>query len=161
MELTYGDYLNLLEGDHVQRTTVDTTVAKIQQEITIIPGLRYIEDQLASGYLCSYEWNVQMPIGDPLSVRLETNLINIPMKEAQRLDPKLLDRDPQYTVNVYMVAEGDHLNNSGLRIDELASGDDFSSATDLVTKFQEWVANQLSMATTNRKEADQAKEDSK
>lgn len=161
MELTYGDYLNLLEGDHVQSTAVDTTAAKIQQEMTIIPGLQYIEDQLASGYLCSYEWTVQMPIGDPLSVRLETNLINIPMKEAQRLDPKLLDRDPEYSVNVYMVAEGDRLNNSGLRIDELASGDDFSSATDLVTKFQEWVANQLSMATTNRKEADQDKKDDK
>jgi hypothetical protein len=151
MQLTYGDYLALLDGDHVQTETVATTAAKVQQEMTIIKGLKYIEDQLASGYLCSYEWSVKMPVGDDLSVRLETNLINIPMKEAQRLDPKLLERDPEYMVNVYMVAEGDNLNKSGLRIDELAAGDDFSSATDLVQKFQDWVADQLAMATENRK----------
>lgn len=151
MQLTYGDYLALLDGDHVQTETVATTAAQVQQAMTIIKGLKYIEDQLASGYLCSYEWSVKMPVGDDLSVRLETNLINIPMKEAQRLDPKLLDRDPEYTVNVYMVAEGDDLNKSGLRIDELATGDDFSSATDLVQKFQDWVADQLAMATENRK----------
>lgn len=150
MQLTYDDYLTQLTGDHVQTTTVNTTVAKVQQAATIKKGLQFMDDQLASGYLCQYEWSVKMPIGDDLSVRLETNLINIPMQEAQRLDPKLLDRDPAYQVNVYMVAEGDDLNKSGLRIDELASGDQFSTTSATVSKFQEWVADQLAMTTENR-----------
>lgn len=154
MQLTYEDYLALLEGDHVQTATAATTAAKIQQEVTIIKGLKYIEDQLASGYLCSYDWAVKMPVGDDLSVRLETNLINLPMQDAQRLDPKLLDRDVEYPVNVYMVAEGDQLNKSGLRIDELATEKELEKSADLVQKFQEWVAEQLAIATENRKAAD-------
>lgn len=152
MQLTYDDYLAQLEGSHTQTTTSATTASKIQQKTTIKKGLQFIDDQLASGYLCQYEWTVKMPVGDDLSVRLETNLINIPMKEAKRLDPKLLDRDPAYPVNVYMVAEGDKLNRSGLRIDELASGDKFAVNDAMVTKFQEWVADQLAMATENRQD---------
>ena len=156
MEFTYEDYLAQLTSDHVQTANVATTAAKIQQAAVIKKGLQFIEDQLASGYLCGYEWNVKMPVGDDLSVRLETNLINIPMKEAERLDSKLLDRDPAYPVNVYMVAEGDQLNKSGLRIDELAGGADFENNAALVTKFQEWVADQLAMATENRQADDEA-----
>ncbi|WP_295731374.1 hypothetical protein [uncultured Limosilactobacillus sp.] len=156
MEFTYEDYLAQLTGDHVQTTNVSTTAAKIQQVTVIKKGLKYIEDQLASGYLCGYEWSVKMPVGDDLSVRLETNLINIPMKEAERLNPKLLDRNQPYPVNVYMVAEGDQLNKSGLRIDELVSGDDLDDSAELVTKFQEWVASQLAMVTENRQTADEA-----
>lgn len=156
MELTYEDYLAQLTSDHVQTTNVATTAAKIQQATVIKKGFQFIEDQLASGYLCGYEWNVKMPVGEDLSVRLETNLINIPMKEAERLDPKLLDRDPDYPVNVYMVAEGDQLNKSGLRIDELAGGTDFANKATLVTKFQEWVAEQLAMTTENRQADEEA-----
>lgn len=156
MEFTYEDYLAQLTGEHVQTTNVSTTAAKIQQATVIKKGLEYIEEQLASGYLCGYEWSVKMPVGDELSVRLETNLINIPMKEAERLDPKLLNRDQVYPVNVYMVAEGDQLNKSGLRIDELTSGDDLSATPKLVQKFQEWVADQLAMTTENRQTTDEA-----
>lgn len=150
MEFTYEQYLEQLTGDHVQMENVSTTAAKIQQATTIKKGLKYIEDQLASGYLCSYEWSVKMAIGENLSVRLETNLINIPMKEAERLDPKLLDRDRPYPLNVYMVAEGDQLNKSGLRIDELQDGDNLSTGTTTVQKFQKWIANQLAQAIENR-----------
>lgn len=158
MQLTYDDYLQQLAGDHIQTTTVATTAAKIQQKATIKKGLQFIDDQLASGYLCQYEWTTKMPVGDDLSVRLETNLINIPMKEAARLDPKLLGRDSKYQVNVYMVAEGDQLNRSGLRIDELATGDTFAADAAAVSQFQEWVAGQLAMATENRQAADTKKE---
>lgn len=152
MQLTYDDYLSQLESGHTQTENSATTAAKIQQKTTIKQGLQFIDDQLASGYLCQYEWTVKMPVGDDLSVCLETNLINIPMKEAKRLDPKLLDREPTYSVNVYMVAEGDKLNRSGLRIDELASGEQFSPNDTLITKFQEWVAGQLAMTTENRQD---------
>lgn len=153
MQLTYEEYLTQLESDHVQVMTADTTAAKIQEQETVNQGLQFITDQLASGYLCQYEWQVKMPVGEALSVRLETNLINIPMAEAQRLDPKLLSRETQYTVKVYMVAEGDELNKSGLRIDELVGDEQDHSTTELVHRFQEWVAGQLAMETENRKNA--------
>ena len=152
MQLTYEEYLNQLEAEHVQVETAQTTAAKVQEEMTIIKALKFIEDQLASGYLVRYEWTVKMPVGASLSIRLETNLVNIPMAEAKRLDPKLLDRDKEYQVNVYMVAEGEDLNKSGLRIDELAAGDDFTSATGLVNQFQAWVADQLAMTTEHRQD---------
>ena len=92
-----------------------------------------------------------MPVGDPVSVRLEMNLINVPMAEAQRLDPKLLERDQPYPVKVYMIVEGEQLNQSGLRIDELGDADAVSDQPNsFVTPLGEWLANQLSALTQSR-----------
>ena len=80
----------------------------------------------------------------PVSFRLETNLINIPMDEAERLDVKLLDKEIEYPVNLYLVMESEDINKTGLRIDELANETDQSGkTTDLITKAQEWVAEHL------------------
>lgn len=151
MQLTYEEYLAQLESGHVQVMATKTTTAKLQEKATVEKAVKFILDQLASEYLCRYEWQVKMPVGDELSVRLETNLINIPMAEAQRLDPKLLTRETQYPVKVYMVAEGDDLNKSSLRIDELVGDSEDASIKEAVSHFQEWVADQLAMTVENRK----------
>lgn len=154
MQLTDEEYLAQLESDHVQVTTTNTTTAKIQEDATITQALDFMADQLASGYLCRYEWQVKMPVGEALSVRLETNLINVPMAEAPRLDPKLLTRDSKYQVKIYMVAEGDDLNKSSLRIDELVADAEAVDTAEAVNHFKEWVADQLAMTVENRKAAE-------
>ena len=108
-------------------------------------------EQIATGHLSQYNWEVKVPVGDPVSVRLEMNLINVPMAEAQRLDPKLLERDQPYPVKVYMIVEGEQLNQSGLRIDELGDADAVSDQPNsFVTPLGEWLANQLSALTQSR-----------
>ena len=90
--------------------------------------------------------------GTPVSIRLEMNLINVPVKDAARLDGKLLENEPTYGVNLYMVAEGDELNKSGLRIDLLADEVQLATASPatLVKGLQEWVAAQLAQTMENR-----------
>ena len=109
-------------------------------------------DQLASGYLAQYEWVVRLRKGTPVSVRLEVNLINVPVKDAARLDGKLLAADEASGLNLYMVAEGEELNKSGLRIDQLATEAQLATAdvASLLPPLQEWVAQQLAQTMENR-----------
>ena len=96
-----------------------------------------------------------MPVGDPVNVRLETNLINVPLIEASRLDPKLLDQTALYEVKVYMVIEGDQVNASGLRIDELTTADELMPAVDnYVEPFKNWVTEHIATAINNRESVD-------
>lgn len=149
--MTVEDYLAQLAGDRVKVTTDQADARGIQQEQALQRGLMTISDQLAAGYLAQYEWRVKVPVGDPLSVRLEANLINVPMVDAPRLDGKLLDKDHPYPVQVYMVAEGAELNQSGLRIDQLATVTELEAAPGgALTKLQEWVADQLLRLQDNR-----------
>ena len=108
-------------------------------------------DQFDKGYLGQYNLDVKMKKGDPVSVRLEANLINVPMGEAERLDVKLLDQEPEYPVNLYMVMESADVNKSGLRIDELANDtDQGGSITALVERAQEWMAEHLAAVAENQ-----------
>lgn len=151
MEMTVEDYLAQLAGDRVQVTTDQTDARGIQQEVTMKRGLTTLADQLAAGYLAQFEWQVKVPVGDPLSVRLETNLINVPMVDAPRLDGKLLDKDRAYPVQVYMVAEGEELNQSGLRIDQLMLATDLvDQPTAKLAELSSWVADQLLQLLDNR-----------
>lgn len=144
MKITVDNYLKLLADDQVQSSTVTKTAAQAQQRTTLKAAIKFVLDQLDKGYLGQYLMSVKMKKGDPVSCRLETNLINVPMAEAERLDPKLLDKGPAYPVNLYLVMENADVNKSGLRIDELANETDQSgNMANLVTKAQQWVAQHL------------------
>ena len=146
MKMTVADYLGQVTGDRVVKETVAKTAAQAQQKTTLKAAIQFMLDQFDKGYL-----DVKMKKGDPVSVRLEANLINVPMGEAERLDGKLLDQEPEYPVNLYMVMESADVNKSGLRIDELANDtDQGGSITALVERAQEWMAEHLAAVAENR-----------
>ena len=133
MKMSVADYLSQLTSDQVVTEEVEKTAAQSQQKTVLTTAINFMIEQLDTGHLGQYKMNIKMKKGDPVSFRLETNLINIPMDEAERLDVKLLDKEIEYPVN-----------KTGLRIDELANETDQSGkTTDLVTKAQEWVAEHL------------------
>lgn len=151
MKMTVADYLGQVTGDRVVRETVTKTAAQAQQKTTLKAAIQFMLDQFDKGYLGQYNLDVKMKKGDPVSVRLEANLINVPMGEAERLDVKLLDQEPEYPVNLYMVMESADVNKSGLRIDELANDtDQGGSITALVERAQEWMAEHLAAVAENR-----------
>ena len=130
--MSVADYLSQLTSDQVVTEEVEKTAAQSQQKTVLTTAINFMIEQLDTGHL------------DPVSFRLETNLINIPMDEAERLDVKLLDKEIEYPVNLYLVMESEDINKTGLRIDELANETDQSGkTTDLITKAQEWVAEHL------------------
>lgn len=148
MKLNVADYLAQLPN--ARHEQVATTAAKVQQAATVKTALAFMQDAIDSGYLAQYEWQVKVKKGDPVSVRLEDNLINVPMADAERLNGKLLNKDEEYPVKLYMVAEGESLNQSGLRIDGLAEDAAVVNDQDAVAKFQSWVADQLAQLVENR-----------
>ena len=151
MKMTVVDYLGQVTGDRVVREKVTKTAAQAQQKTTLKAAIQFMLDQFDKGYLGQYNLDVKMKKGDPVSVRLEANLINVPMGEAERLDVKLLDQEPEYPVNLYMVMESADVNKSGLRIDELANDtDQGGSITALVERAQEWIAEHLAAVAENR-----------
>lgn len=144
MKLTVDDYLKMVTEDKVQVQDADLTATQAQQKKNLTTAVDFMLEQLDKGYLGQYRFNVRMRKGDPVSFRLENNLINIPMDEAERLDPKLLDKEPAYPVNLYMVVESEDVNKSGLRIDELANETDQNQGSNpLVAKLQPWLADHL------------------
>ena len=151
MKMTVADYLGQVTGDRVVREKVTKTAAQAQQKTTLKAAIQFMLDQFDKGYLGQYNLDVKMKKGDPVSVRLEANLINVPMGEAERLDVKLLDQEPEYPVNLYMVMESADVNKSGLRIDELANyTDQGGSITALVERAQEWMAEHLAAVAENQ-----------
>lgn len=151
MKLTIDDYLKIVTGEKVNVEEVEKTAAQAQQKTTLTTAIEFVLDHLSQGNLGQYRISVKMKKGDPVSLRFEPNLINVPLAEAERLDGKLLDKGPAYPVNLYMVMESDDVNKSGLRIDELANeADQTGSVTALVKKAQEWVAEHLGDVMTAR-----------
>ena len=151
MKMTVADYLGQVTGGRVVREKVTKTAAQAQQKTTLKAAIQFMLDQFDKGYLGQYNLDVKMKKGDPVSVRLEANLINVPMGEAERLDVKLLDQEPEYPVNLYMVMESADVNKSGLRIDELANDtDQGGSITALVERAQEWMAEHLAAVAENQ-----------
>lgn len=152
MKLTVAEYLSQLTDDQVQVTTTESTAAKVQQASVLKQAIQTVIEALDTGHLARYELTIKMRKGDPVNFHLDTNLINVPMAEAERLDNKLLDKDPLYPVNLYMVMESDDLNKSHLRIDELANATDLDSGDlqPLVDKAQEWVAEHLAIVAEAR-----------
>lgn len=151
MKMTVTDYLGQVTGDRVVTEEVEKTAAQVQQKTTLKTAIQFVLEQFERGYLGQYVINVKMKKGDPVLVRFEGNLINIPMAEAERLDVKLLDQEPEYPVNLYMVMESDDVNKSGLRIDELANDtDQAASIASLVGRAQEWMAAHLADVVTAR-----------
>lgn len=153
MNLTVGDYLTQITEKQVVKTEETTTAAKVQQATTLKKAIEAVLDALDTGHLGQYCFDVKMPKGEPVSFRIETNLINVPMGESERLDQRLLDKELSYPVNMYMVLEGDAVNKSDLRIDDLANEtDQAGNVADLVKKAQEWLAEHLATVTENRQE---------
>lgn len=154
MEMTVQEYAKKLEAGEFVTGEDTVTGTKIQQKNTLLSAIQVALDNLGQGQLSQYTWTVNTRGNNTVTIRLETNLINIPMEEGLRLDGKLLDADEKYPVNLYLVAESPDVNRTGLRIDSLADHpDDQTDASDLAAKAQVWVAEKLALMAQNRKEA--------
>lgn len=154
MEMTVQDYAKKLEAGDFTTSEDTITGTKVQQKSVISVAIKDILGHLSNGELARQNWTVKVRSGEAISIRLECNLINIPMDEALRLDGKLLDSEKQYPVNIYLVAESSDLNRTGLRIDSLVDGpkgDEDASA--LAAKAQVWIVEKLGLIAQNRKEA--------
>jgi hypothetical protein len=110
------------------------------------PVYAFVEEQLNLGKLGYGELKVS---DVDATIRLETNLINLPLQEPARISKMISDQD-ELAVNVYLVITSPLVNQSGLRIDEVASAGDFIGHVDDYSKtMNDWVVEKLTAVQAN------------
>lgn len=67
---------------------------------------------------------VTITSAEPTVISLETGIINLPFADAKKVT-NFLEAEELAPLAVYLIIESPHVNVSGLRIDLVASGDDF------------------------------------
>lgn len=147
--------------EKLEHKTIKTTLAKLvaHPDETMAAVYDYVEEQLNLGKLGYGE--IQVSDTDVV-IRLETNLINLPLQDIKRIDKMISDED-RLPVNVYIVMSSPYVNVSGLRIDEVASADDYlDHMAQYLPMMNDWVADHLAavqenMKTQAEKEADEKK----
>jgi len=94
---------------------------------------------------------------DDSMFRLESNLINLPLDEIDRIDKMISDQD-SLPINVYLVVTSENVNRSGLRIDKVASADDLINDPDNYLEFiTKWISEKAEQITENKSQAETEK----
>ncbi|GEP13235.1 hypothetical protein KE627_07175 [Lentilactobacillus buchneri] len=115
--------------------------AKVMQ-----PVYDYVEEQLNLGKLAYGEVKAS---DEDVAIRLETNLINLPFQDAKVISKMMQDQET-LPVNVYLVISSPWVNKSSLRIDEVASADDYvGNVANYLDQMNNWVAEHLDMVKEN------------
>lgn len=115
--------------------------AKVMQ-----PVYDYVEEQLNLGKLAYGEVKAS---DEDVAIRLETNLINLPFQDAKVISKMMQDQET-LPVNVYLVISSPWVNKSSLRIDEVASADDYvGNVANYLDQMNNWVAEHLDMVKKN------------
>lgn len=115
--------------------------AKVMQ-----PVYDYVEEQLNLGKLAYGEVKAS---DEDVAIRLETNLINLPFQDAKVISKMMQDQET-LPVNVYLVISSPWVNKSSLRIDEVASADDYvGNVANYLDRMNNWVAEHLDMVKEN------------
>lgn len=157
MEFNVQTFIDQVVNEEYDRQSVAVDEQQLNQE-AIKQGIKYVAEHTGQQHLAQSEWKVSLADdSDPVSVRLETAVINLPLENAKTIS-KILNVDDTVEVNVYLVCESPDRNRSGLRIDRLASvvavQDDADS---VVEAAQSWIDEQLAAVRQNRS-ADSADE---
>lgn len=119
-------------------------------QLSAMTGVEALGQSIQKNHLAQFEWQIPVSGSDePVSVRLETSVINLPLANAKTIT-KIMDVTADAEVNVYMVCETPDLNRSGLRIDKLASAtalvDDPQSVAQAA---QQWIDDKITTVQAN------------
>ncbi|KRM58796.1 hypothetical protein [Secundilactobacillus malefermentans] len=122
MKIHVADLFNTLKEDGV---TSQSNAVKAKDlkgaalEKTLQSLVDYIVKQGKAEQISQAEVTIEK---EELSIRLEMNVINLPVRYVSPME-KVLDAESDQDVNVYMIVESPKVNKSGLRIDEIGTVD--------------------------------------
>lgn len=99
--------------------------------------------------------------GSDILVRLENNVINIPYANVNPIK-KMLSPEADMAVNVYSIIESPDVNVSSLRIDKVASAEDFvAHADEMAPGIATWLDEKLDVIKNHEENAEEAKKPKK
>ncbi|KRK98857.1 hypothetical protein FD04_GL000599 [Secundilactobacillus odoratitofui DSM 19909 = JCM 15043] len=156
MESLVKDFIEKVDAEEFETENFGGSLADLNQngaKKALAPLVDMIStavqsDQLAQATLSLTDADIQ--------VRLETSVVNLPLRYVNAMKKMLAD-DETLPVSVYSIVESPDVNASSLRIDKVASADDFvSHQADMASAIATWLDTQLEQIKTNQeKQADE------
>ena len=154
MQIKIQQFMEDALDEKITAKVVETDLASIQQVETVTMGLTFVADATKKSEIAQYNWVVDMPEGEKVSVRIETSVINLPLEDSKTIS-KILNVEDEAEMNVYLITETPDMNKSGLRIDKLASVTAVQDDTDGVShSASNWINDQLAAIVDIRQNKD-------
>ncbi|KRM12962.1 hypothetical protein ABTQ33_02480 [Paucilactobacillus suebicus] len=150
MEFNVQTFIDQVTDEQYEKQTVDVSQSDLSKVTVIKKGIVALQSSINDNRLAQYEWQFDVKnVEDPISVRLETGIINLPFENGKTIS-KILNVTDTLPVNVYLICESPELNRSGLRIDRLASATALADDPDSVTTAaMQWIDEQLTILSDN------------
>lgn len=147
MKQNIADLIDQINNEKITVKVFETTMAKLKKDVakTMQPLYDFVSDQIGKNQL----GGAQLLVEEALAIRVETNVVNLPLDEPARIE-KFMSDEEEAGVNVYLVAVGEKVNQSGLRIDVVANADEFHEhLTNYETEMNDWVQAKIDAVEGN------------
>lgn len=150
MESLVKDFVEEVEAENYETQNFGGSLAEIKKSgaaKALEPMVEMIvkavgENKLAQATLTLTDADIQ--------VHLETSIINLPLRYLNAMKKMLAD-DDTLPISVYSIIESPDVNASSLRIDKVASADDFvSHQGDMADAIATWLEQQLDQIKENQ-----------
>ena len=155
MESLVKDFVEEVEVENYDTQNFGSSLAEIKKNgavKSLEPMVNMIvkaigENKLAQATLTLTDADIQ--------VHLETSVVNLPLRYLNAMKKMLAD-DDTLPISVYSIVESPDINASSLRIDKVASADDFvSHQADMATAIATWLDKQLDQIKENQEKKDE------
>lgn len=159
MESLVKDFIEEVEAEKYETQNFGSSLAEINKngatkalEPMVDMMVKAIGDnKLAQATLTLTDTDIQ--------VHLETSVVNLPLRYLNAMKKMLAD-DDTLPVSIYSIIESPDINPSSLRIDKVASADDFVSHKDgMAAAIATWLEKQLDQIKENQEKKDDTDDD--
>lgn len=97
-------------------------IAKSGLDTALAPVFAAVDAALEAGKLIQAQLTITSK--EPTIIRLETGIVNLPFADAKKII-NFLEPEELVPLRLYLIVISEHVNASGLRIDEVATLDDY------------------------------------
>lgn len=114
----------IMDGNYTTfNQDVTPAVAAKGLDSALAPVFAAVDEAIVQGKLIQAQLTITS--AEPTIIRLETGIVNLPFADAQKI-VNFLEPEEQVPLKLYLIVIADHVNASGLRIDEVATLDQYT-----------------------------------
>lgn len=114
----------IMDGNYTTfNQDVTPAVAAKGLDSALVPVFAAVDDAIAQGKLIQAQLTITS--AEPTIIRLETGIVNLPFADAKKII-NFLEPEEQVPLKLYLIVIAEHVNASGLRIDEVATLDQYT-----------------------------------
>ena len=114
----------IMDGNYTTfNQDVTPAVAAKDLDSALAPVFAAVSEAIAQGKLIQAQLTITS--AEPTIIRLETGIVNLPFADAKKII-NFLEPEEQVPLKLYLIVIAEHVNASGLRIDEVTTLDQYT-----------------------------------